>query len=271
MTVVIILIVVALVAFAVWKIYKIPKLGNMTLITGGIKTGKSTLSVYLALRKYRRTLIFWYIKCGFMSVFMRKKLKPEKPLFYSNIPVKCKYVPITKELLLRQERFAYKSVIYICESSLIADSQLIRNQDINERLLLFNKLIAHETRGGCVFYDTQSISDCHYSIKRALSSYLYIHHTFKYCPFYLLMWVREFKYNEDNSIVNTVQTDVEDDLKLIIVPKRIWKKFDCYAFSSMTDKLPVNRNLTIPVNMKVEDLVSFREFKSIGGNKNDKI
>ena len=85
------------------------------------------------------------------------------------------------------------------------------------------------------------------------------------------MWVREFKYNEDNSIVNTVQSDVEDDLKLIIVPKRIWKKFDCYAFSSMTDNLPVNRNLTIPVNMKVDDLVSFREFKSIGGSKNDKI
>lgn len=243
----------------------------MTLITGGIKTGKSTLSVYLALRKYRRVLCLWYIKCAFMSVFKPKKQKPEKPLFYSNIPIKCKYVPITKDLLLRNERFAYKSVIYICESSLIADSQLIRNADVNERLLLFNKLIAHETRGGCVFYDTQSISDCHYSIKRALSSYLYIHHTCKYVPFYLLMWVREFKYNDDNSTLNTVQSDVEDDLKLIIVPKRIWKKFDCYAFSSMTDNLPVNKNVSIPVSLKADEIVSFREFKSIEVKKNDKI
>lgn len=90
MGVLIVVVCFIIMALLFWKIYKIPKLGNMTLITGGIKTGKSTLSVYLALRKYRRVLSLWYIKCAFMSVFAPKKSKPEKPLFYSNIPVKCK-------------------------------------------------------------------------------------------------------------------------------------------------------------------------------------
>lgn len=266
--------------FVYLRVRKIPKLGSMTLVSGGIKTGKSTLSVYLALRKIRHNRFIWRIKCVFFKIFKFLRIKkfknkplPEEPLLYSNIPLKVRYVPLTNELLNREHRFNYKSVVYVCESSLIADSQMIKNPVLNEQLLLFNKLFAHETRGGSIFYDTQSISDSHYSIKRALSSYLYVHHTIKWCPFFLLMWVREFKYSEDNSVVNTVDSDIEDGLKLIIVPKRIWKKFDCYAFSSFTDNLPVEKDEHIAVDLKVRDLVSFRKFMSLnnGGADSDKI
>ena len=66
------------------------------------------------------------------------------------------YVPLTDDLLLRKKRFVYGSVIYVQEASLVADSQLIRDMDINERLMLFNKLIGHETKGGVIIYDTHS-------------------------------------------------------------------------------------------------------------------
>lgn len=243
----------------------------MTLITGGIKTGKSTLSVYLAIRKYKRNHLIWKIKKTFCKIFNKKI--PEEPLFYSNIPLKIPYVDISNNLLMRKKRFNYKSIAYICEASLIADSQLIKNQDINENLLLFNKLFAHETRGGSIFYDTQSIADCHYSIKRALSSYIDIHHTFKWIPFILLMWTKERTYSEDNSIVNTVDKDPEEELKLIIVPKNVWKKFDCYCYSSFTDELPIENEKKIAISLKVDELVSFREFKNenIRRKTNDKI
>lgn len=276
--IILILAIIFLIAFI--RVRKIPKLGNMTLVSGGIKTGKTTLSVYLAIRKYKRNHFVWRAKCVFFHVFKFLRLKkfkdkelPEEPLLYSNIPLAVPYVPLTNFLLCRVERFNYKSVVYVCESSLIADSQMIKNPILNEQLLLFNKLFAHETRGGSIFYDTQSIADCHYSIKRTLSSYLYVHHTFKLCPFFLLMWVREFKYSEDNSVINNVDKDIEEDLKLIIVPKSTWKKFDCYAFSSFTDNLPVVNEKHIAVDMKVRDLVSFKKFLSLknGGEKDDKI
>ena len=196
----------------------------------------------------------------------RSLKKREKPLFYSNVPVKIEgYVPITFDLLERTKRFRYGSVVYLCEASLVADSQYIREQLVNERLLLLCKLIAHETRGGYLFVDTQSILDLHFSFKRTLSSYFYIHHTTK-IPFFCLSWVRELKFSEDNSVVNTFQEDVEKSLQLVIIPKKVWKMFDCYCYSALTDHLEVVDQVVsieeLP-DLKARKIVSFREYQSI--------
>lgn len=270
----IILIATVLAIFLISKILKIPKFGNMVLITGGVKTGKSTMSVWLAVRQYWRQLRKYWIYNNILyrlfhripfGPFKRMKLR-EKPLFYSNIPIAIKnYVPLTLALIERRERFRYGSVIYVCESSLVADSQTIKNQLINEEMLLLNKLIAHETKGGYIFYDTQSIMDNHYAVKRCLSTYFYIHHMRK-IPFFCLAWVRELKFSEDNTAVNTFETDVEDTLKLVIIPKKVWKLFDCYCYSVLTDHLPVV-DQTVQVHKfgdkKARKIISFRKYQSI--------
>ena len=270
----IILIAAIVVIFLIAKILKIPKFGNMTLVTGGVKTGKSTMSVWLAVRQYWRQLRKYYIlnyvifpAFHWMPFKVCKRMKKrEKPLFYSNIPIAVKnFVPLTHSLIERTERFRYGSVIYVCESSLVADSQAIKNPLVNEEMLLLNKLIAHETKGGYIFYDTQSIMDNHYAVKRCLSSYFYIHPMRK-IPFFCLAWVRELKFSEDNSAVNTFETDVEDTLMLVIIPKKVWKLFDCYCYSALTDHLPVV-DQTVPVfkygDKKARRIISFRHYQSI--------
>lgn len=270
----VILIVSIVVIFLVSKILKIPKFGNMVLVTGGVKTGKSTMSVWLAVRQYWRQLRKYYIYNYVIypafhwipaGIFKRMKLR-EKPLFYSNIPIAVKnFVPLTLDLIERRQRFRYGSVIYVCESSLVADSQAIKDALVNEEMLLLNKLIAHETKGGYIFYDTQSIMDNHYAVKRCLSSYFYIHHMRK-IPFFCLAWVRELKFSEDNSAVNTFDTDVEDTLQLVIIPKKVWKLFDCYCYSVLTDHLAVV-DQTVHVEQygdkKARRIISFRNYKSI--------
>ena len=75
----ILVIVLLIVGFFLWyKIRKIPKLGSMTLVSGGIKTGKSTLSVYLALRKIKRNRLIWKIKCVFFRIFKFLRFKKFK-------------------------------------------------------------------------------------------------------------------------------------------------------------------------------------------------
>ena len=220
------------------KVRKVPKLGSLCLVTGGVKSGKSTLSVYLAIRSWKRERFRWNVLNLFRRVF---KFIPqtEEPLLYSNVPLAgVPYVELTEDLLLRRKRFNYRSTIYIQEASLVADSMMFRDQDINDRLLYFNKLIGHETRGGRIIYDTQSIQDCHFAIKRSLSSYLWIHHNVK-VPFFVLIYVRELFYSEDSSSVNTFVEDVEKTLLLTIVPKSVWKKFDAFCYSKLTDDLPV--------------------------------
>ena len=152
------------------KQFKVAKIGSLCLVNGGVKCGKSTLSVSIVRSEYKSRVR----KTKFMNFFRKLFHKPlkELPLLYSNVPLACPYVPLTDDLLLRKKRFVYGSVIYCQEASLVADSQLIRDMDINQRLLLFNKLIGHETKGGVIVYDTQCISDLHYSIKRCLSNYI---------------------------------------------------------------------------------------------------
>lgn len=245
--------------------FKKPKISCMALVTGGVKAGKSTFSCALALSKYKSQVR----KVRFANFFRRifRKELFEKPLLYSNVPLNCEYVPLTDDLLLRKQRFVYRSVIYAQEASLIADSQLIKDLDINQRLLLFNKLIGHETKGGYLIYDTQCINDNHYSVKRCISEYFYIHDTVKWIPFILLCHVRELRYSDDGQEINVYEGDVEESMRTVLISKRTWKMFDSYCYSVLTDHLPVasdvveGRELS---DLKARKIVSFRKYKNGG-------
>lgn len=260
-----ILIIGLIVVIVLTRKFKKPKISCMALVTGGVKAGKSTFSCALALSKYKSQVR----KVRFANFFRRifRKELFEKPLLYSNVPLKCEYVPLTDDLLLRKQRFVYRSVIYAQEASLIADSQLIKNLDINQRLLLFNKLIGHETKGGYLIYDTQCINDNHYSVKRCISEYFYIHDTIKWIPFVLLCHVRELRYSDDGQEINVYEGDVEESMRTVLVSKRIWKMFDAYCYSVLTDHLPVasefveGRELS---DLKAHKIVSFRKYKNGG-------
>lgn len=230
-----VLVCVLLIVHIFRKLFKIPKLSNLVFVTGGVKTGKSTMSVYFAIKQYKRNLFAWKLK-RFFSFIVRKWKDVEKPLLYSNVPLGCDYVPLTMELVMRQKRFTYGSVVYIQEASLFADSMMYKDEEVNTALKYFVKLIAHETKGGALFFDSQSPSDVHYSIKRSLQSYFYIHHSIK-IPFFMVCYVRELLYSsEEQGINNLFSDDVEEcGLRRVIIPKRIWRKFDCYTYSALTD------------------------------------
>lgn len=241
--------------------FKLCKIGSMALFTGGVKTGKSTLSVHTCIKEYKSRVR----KTKFVNFFRKlfKKDLIELPLLYSNVPLGLPFVTITDELLTRKKRFVYGSVIYVQEASLVADSQLLKDKDLNERLLLFNKLIGHETKGGLLIYDTQCISDLHYSIKRCLSNYFYIHHLVK-LPFFLILFVEENRYSDDGSIIVSENEDTENKLKKVIISKKVWKYFDCFCYSVLTDSLAVENNVIysdFKSDLKARKILSFRNLK----------
>lgn len=250
------------IAHKVMAKFKIPKISCVTLVTGGVKSGKSTFSVNLAIKTYRRIHFRWNVRAYFQKLLHRPIT--EEPLLYSNIPLACDYVPITLDMLMRKTRPAYGSVAYVNEASLVADQMLFKDDELNERLTLFNKLFGHETCGGYLIYDTQCVCDVHYSIKRSLSNYFYIHHLEKRLPFFLVAKVREERYSDDNAVVNSYSEDLEDSLKTVLISKRVWKKFDAYCFSVLTDNLPVESRLRSSAgDLKARDIVSFRTFKTL--------
>lgn len=262
----VILIIVFLVLFIAKRKIKNFKYPNVTNVSGGVKTGKSTYALYLARKLYKKALFKWKIAC-----LLHPKDKPEKPLFYSNIPVGFDYVPMTREIILRQERLRYKSVAFVDEASLIADSQDWKDENINERLKMFNKLYGHETCGGYLIYNTQTMRDNHYAIKRVMNSYLWIQSNIKWIPFVMVLKVCEMFYSDDGE-TNAFNKDLDENLKTIIIPKSVWKKFDCYCYSILTDDLPVadkevhGKYLS---NLKTKEIIDLRETQEEKYKKNE--
>ena len=266
------LLIVLVVAFLIYwfwlRKFKVPKTGSLVLITGGVKCGKSTFAVNLVLKQYKLRLRAWNIR-RFFAKLLHLKFEVEKPLLYSNVPLNCEYYEITLDHLLSKVRFNFGSVVYMQESSFIADSLLIKDIEINKQLQLFIKLFGHETHGGLMVLDSHCVNDNHFAIKRGISEYFYIHHLVR-VPFFIIAYCRELTYSDDNSsIINVFNDDTEDSLKKVLISKKVWKMFDSYAYSYATDKLPVvnvNRSI-VDKDLKARYIVSFRKDFNIDFDK----
>ena len=236
------------------KNFKILKVPSVCLITGGVKCGKSLLSVQLSIKDYKSRHRKWWV----LTKIFKKNI--EEPLYYTNVRISFgsikrkkphrldkNIVQIKLNHMMREVRFNYKSVIYIQESSLMADNMDFNNMDRNVELSLFNKLIAHESRGGALYYDTQSVLDNHYSMKRVCSTYFFIQKNLNLLLFHIL-YVREM-INTENG-VNNFTDDVDTTTRKVLIPFWYHHKYDRYEFSYLTDDLDKD-NTQVPYHYGV--------------------
>lgn len=262
------------------KKFKTLSLPCVFFVSGALKSGKTLLSVHLAIKEYKRALRSWNIKKWLVKTFLPHKYnkyygvydewlkndfegKPTDfdfdscefpPMLYSNIPLaKVRYNRLTIDIIDRKVRIPNKSVVLIDEVSLFADSQLFKDKDLNSRLMAFYKLYGHYSHGGKLIIDSQAIADNHFSLKRCMSSYLYIQDR-KKLPFISILYVREMIYSEDNSAINVVDKDLELDLRKVIIFNTTYDKYDCYCYSVFTDYLPYQVRYDVDIKTKHDSL-----------------
>lgn len=226
-------------------------LPNVYLITGGVKSGKTFLSVSLAIKQYKKNLFSWYFRLPFQKFkkFFNEKLRrkqnrfiyeiPEKPVLYSNIPLRyVRFSKLTVDIVLRRVRLPLNSVVLIDEISLLADSLMIHSNKFNDVLKNFFKLFAHANGNNsyCIC-NTQSYLDNHFNVKRCVGSYLYISRKTKW-PFITTLKVREMLNIDDHSY-NVSGEDFELSLLTLWSWNKTYKKYDSRCYSSLTDDLPL--------------------------------
>lgn len=237
-------------------------LPNVFLVDGAPKTGKSALCLTLCHRKYVGNVIKWHIgKVIYYLRYHNLSNYPQKPMFYTNIPVGFTHNPLTKEIIYLEVQMPPKSVVFIDEASLFADSQLIKDRKLNNKLTLFCKLFGHLSRGGTMGINTQQVADLHYSFKRVLGRYLYIYQTTKY-PFISISQVREMMYSDDTSIVNDINEDAELSMRKIIFFNGVYKRYDCFCYYPLVKKKPVQVDYDYKFDRKdleANELVSFNK------------
>ena len=269
--------VACLVLWLYFKFFKLYKVKSVVFVDGTVGSGKSFFCVALAIRLYKKNLRAYHIKkfllkvFGFLPALKGKAEHLEKPLLYSNIKLRnIPFVKVSKDLFYRKNfRFAYKSVVLIDDASLLADQMMFKNKELSERLSLFFKLFRHETQGGYIILNSQSVNDNHYALKYVLSDYLYIHHLVK-IPFVWVSAVQEMMYSADTgNITNVNAGDAEEKLKFICNWSKYRKYYDTYCYSIFTDKLPIYRKMreyTKDDDLKDADLVTFKDYEWLKEN-----
>lgn len=279
------IILVALVIFLLWFYFfklKHLKPTDLYMVDGGVKTGKSLISVMLAVKAYRKAMIRFYVGnvvIRFINIFRkRKKELIERPMLYSNMPLyRVKYNALSLDIILGKVRIPYRSVCLLDEATLIADSMLGMNTKkeqkeqydrINEALTLFLKTYGHMTHGGKLVYNSQQVIDLHFAFKRNTAIYCWVARTRKY-PFFCLSEVREVIHDESHDVMNVVTRDVELDDRPLFVSKRYFKYYDRYYLDVLTKNLPVMVNYDVPIlNRKVarkeiEEIVTLGNYHAI--------
>ena len=270
------IVIILLIAFFIFYVFnkKRKKIttAQVNLVTGAPKTMKTGLCVHLAKKDFNKRVFKTKITNFFRKLFKKPLL--EMPLFYSTIPLSFPYVPLTEEILERVKRPRFNSVIFIDEAYLVADSMAYSDNELNESFSLFNKLIGHEMHGGPLWYNTQNVHDCHFAVKRCATNYIYIPKRPKSLPFFVSLKCRELVNSEEVSILNTSSEDLEDDpsFHTLLIPKTIFKKYDPYAYSVLTDDLEVEDNVVKCTSLKTSKVISMKDIinKRKESKKNEK-
>ncbi len=237
----IILIIIAVVLLILILVYsRAPYMGCLTLFTGALKSGKTMTALKCSLKKYRTARIRWKLACIWRKI-IRKPL-PEEPLFYTNIAVAgVAYVPVTLDILYRRVRIARKSIMFLSETSLIADSMTLKDALLNEEINLFFKLYGHESHGGKCIIETQNVLDNHYAVKRCMTFYYNIDANFS-LPFFKLVRFYKVFFSEDKTISNVVCLNDKVEYSYMLIPKSIFTRYDSYTYSWLTDGLPLEKD-----------------------------
>lgn len=264
---------------------------SIVMVNGSVGSGKSLMTIYQARRSHKKAHAIWWRRVHIWSIFKKSFKNEEEPLLYSNIPIYANfkknelykyYRPLTTEHLLRKKRFNFKSIIIIDESSLVANSTsgVVSKSNpmaivINEQLTLFLKLIRHELHGSyrnifgsCganLYINTQSKNDNHFAFDRSLNQVLYITKSVN-LPFFKLVYCRDLLLID--SVENNFNDDVKEDLssRWYLIPKKIFKMYDSYAYSFLSDDLDICSNIckyiVLSGRFEIATFVQFTEIKN---------
>lgn len=248
-----------------------------------LELGKTLTSVYLAIRSHKKSVKIWKRKRFFHKITFRK-FTDEKPLLYSNIPLfNYDYVLLDNDLILRNKRFNFHSVVLISETSLMANSMDFKDKHLNSDITEWLKLIRHSLHGSYrslfgfgatipnLILETQSKNDNHFAFDRALNQVLYINKSWN-LPFFKLVYCRDLLLID--SVENVYQDDSRDSIvnRWYLVPKKYFKYYDSFCYSFLTDKLSSKDNVNYVYQTKKKrkklsfKVPTFHKFEDIENN-----
>ncbi len=235
MIVPIILIIIAVIV--AWKLitaYRMNTYDTVVAFTGGLGSGKSFLSVHMAIKLLRRKRreVWWH------NLF-HKKDKWERPLLYSSIPVRISKKEmatiLTDEHLLLQKHIVKRSVLLLDEIGGYCsqfDYKATNSAVFDE----FIRFFRHYVQGYLVCND-QCSENIVLQVRRRLNT-VYNLMGFRKRIFGLFYTVKVRNISVSEEIKTIEEQDTEDNMTTLIGIMPWIKRYDTHCYEHRYDRVP---------------------------------
>jgi hypothetical protein len=213
------------------------------MFTGAPGTGKTNEMVRMSLKllKAVRRKVKWInLKIRILNMFRKQKYAyVEKPMLYSNIPIKVNdsewSIKLKLEHLTLTERQSYKAITVITEIGKIVSRYDHQNPNISDNIDEYVSLYRQFTKGGYFLCDDQSSDNAEVDIRRRLGTIINMLHFQRFWIFYYVK-MRNITISED---IKTIEKDnVEDNYKTRLGLFLGKPRYDTYAFSERYASVP---------------------------------
>ena len=239
------------------------KVDTIVAFTGGLGSGKTAESVYLAIRLYKKNVV----KAKKENRKMKRLKKPlnDLPKLYSNIPIRLNgrvySSPLTEDILLLRKRMPLYSVVLIDEVSLFATQFDYKNPNILDNFNEFVRLFRHYTKGGYLIVNDQCSENINLWVRRRLNV---VQNLSKYVVIPILHIVvflkREISISEEIKQVLNDEDSINDTNKLCVkwrplFYRKFFKHYDTFCYSERYKRVPKDLSIKKYKKLKTNDLL----------------
>lgn len=224
---IVLLIVAIIVLWKLWRSYRFNTYDTVVAFTGGLGSGKSFMSVDIAIKllKRNRRKVFW------KNLLRRKSKKLPRPMLYSSIPVKISRremaLELTEQHLLLQERIPQGSVVLLDEIGAFCSQfdYKVKNADIFDEFVRFFR---QYTRGGYLVCNDQCSENIVLQVRRRLNTVYNLMGFRKWFGLFYTVKVRNITVSEEIKTVEEQNTEDNMSTKFGFLPLR--RRYDTYCY-----------------------------------------
>lgn len=232
----IVIIAVVILVIFILKQYCI-KYDTVLAFTGGLGSGKSFLSVEMAIRllKRNRRRVKWYN-------FFHKKSPRRMPMLYSSIPVRISKkewsLELTEGHLLLADKIVERSVVFIDEIGSYASQFEYKNPNIMDNFDEFIRLFRHYTKGGYLVVNDQCSENIVLTVRRRMNTVFNLMHFKKYFGLFYSVKIRNINISEE---IKTIEEEsAEDGMSVHFGVLPVFsKRYDTYCYSNRYKGVPM--------------------------------
>lgn len=232
------LILIAIGIWVAWRIftsYRLTTYDTVVAFTGGLGSGKSLMSVEMAIKLLRRQRrrVFW------KNLLRKKSEKLPTPLLYSSIPVRVSRkemaTKLTEQHLTLQEKLIRGSVIFIDEIGSFCSQfdYKAKNADVFDEFIRFYR---HYTKGGFIVCNDQCSENIVLQVRRRINTVYNLMGFRKWFGLFYTVHVRNISVSEEIKTIE--EQNAEDNTRILFGFMPIFRRYDTWCYAPRYDYVP---------------------------------